>query len=358
MNILALLTDGFGASGGIAQYNRDLLTALSQSAPVERVTVLPRFGHGDAQMPERVTQAAARPHPLRWSAEAARLALSRRFDVIFCGHLNTAPLAAALARLSGARIWLQVHGIEAWTAPRSLANRAAAQSTLVTSVSRHTRRQLLGWCNIAPERVRVLPNTVSSAFSRQPRRADLVQRHKLAGKRVILTVGRLASTERYKGHDRLIRALPDIAADVPEAVYLIVGSGPDLPRLAALAQALGVAGRVVFAGQVPADELPDYFALADVFAMPSTGEGFGIVFLEAAASGLPVIAGDADGSADALADGAIGTLIDPASQDELVRASVAALQGLLPNDPAAVQRFAFANFARHVNDLVEHLIAA
>ena len=335
------------------------MTALTRSASVEHITVVPRFGRSGSELPAKVTQEAAQPGPVRWSTEAVRLALGRRFDVVLCGHLNAVPLAGALARITGARLWLQVHGIEAWPQPGRLIRCGTQQAALVTSVSRYTRHRLLCWSDIAPERVRVLPNTVATSFApRQPRRADVVQRHKLAGKRVILTVGRLASTERYKGHDRLIRALPDIAADVPEAVYLIVGSGPDLPRLAALAQALGVAGRVVFAGQVPADELPDYFALADVFAMPSTGEGFGIVFLEAAASGLPVIAGDADGSADALADGAIGTLIDPASQDELVRASVAALQGLLPNDPAAVQRFAFANFARHVNDLVEHLIAA
>ena len=98
---------------------------------------------------------------------------------------------------------------------------------------------------------------------------------------------------------------------MPNAIYLIAGAGDDKQRLEHLAAERGLAGRVVFTGHVPADELPSYYALADVFAMPSTGEGFGIVFLEAAACGLPVIAGNADGSVDALGEGQIGCLVDP-----------------------------------------------
>lgn len=293
----------------------------------------------------------------RWSSNAAVLAFSTRFDVILCGHLNFMSLAATLAKLGSAKLWLQTHGIEAWAPRGAFARRSLAACDLVTCVSRYTRSRLLEWSDIAPERVRVLPNTVRAGFAPRPRRAELVERHGLAGRRVVTTVGRLAGAERYKGHDRLIRALPGILARRSDAAYLIVGSGDDEPRLRALAQAAGVARHVVFAGEVAADELPDYFALADVFAMPSTGEGFGIVFLEAAACGLPVIGGNADGSRDALADGAIGRLIDPLSQDELADAVVAGLEGRLPHDPAAVQRFDFTNFAEHVNELVERHLA-
>ena len=163
--------------------------------------------------------------------------------------------------------------------------------------------------------------------------------------------------ERYKGHDRLIAALPGILASVPDAAYLIVGAGDDRPRLAHLAAETGVADRVVLAGQVRHAELADHFALAHVFAMPSTGEGFGIAYLEAAASGLPVIAGNADGSADALADGRIGRLVDPLAVDEIEAAVVDALEGRhpVPNAAEEARRFAFPHFAAHVDTLAASL---
>lgn len=361
LRIIALLTDGFGAGGGIARFNSDLMSALSQSEHVDAVVALPRFGAANAAVPPKVRQIGPEPSRARWSARAARLAIGERFDVIFCGHMNAAPLAAGLARLTGARLWLQIHGIEAWSPRGRLIRRSVERARLVTSVSRYTRARLLAWARIAPERVRVLPNTVGREFSPCPRREDLVARHRLAGRKVILTVGRLDATERYKGHDRVIRALPGVAERCTSVTYLIVGSGDDRPRLEALAHATGVAERVVFAGQIAADELPDYFALADVYAMPSTGEGFGIVFLEAAASGLPVIGGNRDGTIDALAEGRIGRLVDPDDGSALQSVLVEALSHPVTSEPVrleAVRRFAFENFARHVHDLVGDIAPA
>jgi phosphatidylinositol alpha-1,6-mannosyltransferase len=118
-----------------------------------------------------------------------------------------------------------------------------------------------------------------------------------------------------------------------------------------------VAARVILAGQVPDAELADHLALAEVFAMPSTGEGFGIVYLEAAAAGLAVIAGNADGSVDALAEGRIGRLVDPLAVDAIEAAVIDALEGRHPAPPAAAEarRFAFPRFAAHVDTLVASL---
>ena len=123
----------------------------------------------------------------------------------------------------------------------------------------------------------------------------------------------------------------------------------DAPRLEALARDVGVAERVIFAGQVPDADIADHFALASVFAMPSMGEGFGIVFLEAAASGVAVIGGNRDGSADALADGAIGAAIDPVNAEGSPSLSPDP-EGRQTGNPDAAHRFAFSNFARHVDD--------
>lgn len=355
MKLLALITDGFGARGGIARYNCDLLGALSQSPAVTEVVALPRTGSAGAALPAKIRQVSATPDRLAWMLHAGRLALSERFDAIFCGHLYSAPLAASLARLTGRPLWLQVHGIEAWSRPGAAGRAAVSQARLVTSVSRHTRRRLLAWSDLPGERVRVLPNTVGDRFHPRPRRADLVARHRLGGRKVVLTVGRLSAAERYKGHDRVLAALPMVAARIPDVTYLIVGSGDDLARLQGLASSAGVADHVVFAGQVSDDEIADYFALADVFAMPSTGEGFGIALVEAARCGLPVIAGNRDGSTDALADGRIGALVDPDDATAIAGAIVAALEGRAGPAAGQADRFAATNFARHVDDLLGQL---
>ena len=134
---------------------------------------------------------------------------------------------------------------------------------------------------------------------------DLLERYRLEDACVLMTVARLWPGDIYKGVDVTIRALPQIAKAFPTVKYVVIGRGDDQPRLAQLAIDLGVADRVVFAGFVPDEALIDHYRLADVYVMPSK-EGFGIVYLEAMACGVPVIAGDDDGSADPLQDGASG----------------------------------------------------
>ena len=252
-------------------------------------------------------------------------------------------------------LWLQLHGYEAWDHMNRAVRWSAERASLITSVSRYTRRRFLSLTGVDPSCVRVLPNTVDGGFSPGAKSDVLLDRFCLRGKRVLLTVSRLDPNERRKGHDRVIAALPAVVAAVPNAVYLVAGHGADRTRLEALAQSLGVANNVVFAGRVAPDELPQLYRLADLFVMPSAQEGFGIVFLEAAASGLRSIGGNADGSIDALADGVIGSAIDPNDSEGLVHAIMNGLDGGGP-DPSGVGRFRFDNFAGHVRDLVNSLL--
>ena len=172
-----------------------------------------------------------------YSLAALRAAqLYRPVNVVFCGHLFMAPLAAAVARIFGARLWIQVHGIEAWKELSGLHRRALASANLVTAVSRYTRHRLLAWAEIDPAQVKVVPNTFDPAFTPGPKPAYLLERHAAYGKSVLMTVARLAATERYKGHDRVIQALPRVLAEHPETIYIVVGEGNDRPRLEALAE--------------------------------------------------------------------------------------------------------------------------
>lgn len=352
--LLALLTDGFGSRGGIGQYNRDLLRALSESGGCASIVVLPRTGDAAADAPPaRVQQLPARAGKLPYAAQALRTAATGRFDVVFCGHLHMAPLAALVAQLSGARLWLQLHGIEAWAPPSALVQQAVRRADLTTCVSRHTRRRFLAWARLEPHTVKVLPNTVEPRFTPGPASGELRARLDLAGRRVLLTVSRLAAAERYKGHDAVLRALALLLPQHPDLAYVVAGDGDDLPRLRQRAQELGVAHAVRFAGYVPDEELPGLYRAADVFVMPSSGEGFGIVFLQALASGVPVVAGDADGSRDPLRDGTEGELV-PAH--EVPQLAAAILRRLGQRGVAgSADRFAPAVFGRQAARLAATL---
>jgi phosphatidyl-myo-inositol dimannoside synthase len=354
MRVLALVTDAFGGSGGISQYNRDFLSALARCDRVGEVIVLPRLSAKlVGPLPAGVQQLQPVENRLAYSIAALWTAVKYRpIDLVFCGHLLMVPLAALIARVLKAPLWVQVHGIEAWRELSALQRWSVELATIITSVSRYTRRRLLQHVGTDPARVKVLPNTVGPQYRPGPKPGYLIDRHAVGGKKVLMTVSRLSSLERYKGHDRVIRMLSRILARHPDTIYLVVGDGDDRPRLESLAVECAVAQHVQFTGFVPAEELPDYFRLADVFVMPSAGEGFGIVFLQAMATGVRVIGGSQDGSRDPLCDGALGTLVDPENCEELVSAILAAL-----DDPARTgdrtSRFKPGLFAEDLNALCQ-----
>jgi phosphatidylinositol alpha-1,6-mannosyltransferase len=339
--ILALVTDAFGGRGGIAQYNRDFLGALADNPAVSLVTVMPRQAPDRAQLPERIEQTPAQPGRVGYSAKVLREALLRHVDVVFCGHLLMAPLAAIITRLKRAKFIVQAHGIEVWTRP-SPAHRAAVEAAdLILCVSRHTRAAVLSWAAIAPERVLVLPDTVRDVFTPgdgSSWRAALG----LEDKHVLLTVGRFDSRERYKGHDRVIAAIPELVGKGYDIHYVIVGEGDDRGRLEALAGQAKVNERVHFMGSVELHCLIECYRMADLFVMPSTGEGFGVVFLEAMACGTPALGLNVAGAKDALDDGELG---ETASEAELA-STIARLLDKPKSNPEMLAAAVCAQFGR------------
>lgn len=352
MKILALVTDAFGSHGGIAQYNRDLLTALAGQEQVESVTVLPRNGNS-CEAPENIHQLDAIKNKWLYALSALTQTWRLRPDVLFCGHLNQLTLTWCVAKLSGASLWLQLHGIDAWDRPKGMAAMAAnlaEKANLVTCVSRYTRRRFLSWANIQQDRVKILPNTVSARAAKS-HACQVKEKLSISGRKVILTVGRLWSSEQYKGHDRIINCLPKLLKEEPDLCYLVAGDGDDQERLEQLAVTKGVSEQVVFLGKVPDEQLSDLYAMADLFAMPSTGEGFGIVFLEAMTAGMPALGLDRDGSVDPLQDGNLGYI---ASEENLCETIRGALNSEVPSDLSArvLETFGKKQFQKHVKALL------
>jgi phosphatidylinositol alpha-1,6-mannosyltransferase len=355
--LAAFVTDAFGGRGGIAQYNRDLLGAFARSGAVSSIRVLPRLAPDPVTTPTGINQDQPRYDRIRYAAAALRAALTNRPDLIFCGHLYMAPLCAPIARLTRAKLVVQMHGIEAWPRPSRLQRAAVEAADLVLCVSRDTRARVLDWAAIAPERLVVLPNTVDAAFA--PGEGSVLRAAMgLLGKRVLLTVGRLDSRDRYKGHDRIIAAIPELVAAGHDVIYLVVGEGDDRARLETCAHDVGVADRVRFMGSVELTTLVQIYQAADLFVMPSSGEGFGIVFLEATASGTPALGLDIGGARDALADGELGTIV---TESGLAAALARELERPRPNPHALARvaraRFGHQNFTAGVRAAISRVLA-
>jgi len=225
----------------------------------------------------------------------------------------------------------------------------------VLSISRVTTERFAAWSGFPPKAILELPPCIDLAgFSPGPRDPALEARYGLEGKRVVMTFGRLVSQARAKGMDEVLAVMPALLARQPDLTYLIAGDGPDRSRLEGLARSPALDGHVVFTGRIDEAEKAAHYRLADVYAMPSRGEGFGIVLLEAMACGVPVIASSRDGGRDAARDGQLGRLVDPDDPAALEAAILAALdepKGV----PAGLDFFSLAAFRRRVADLLPTL---
>jgi glycosyltransferase involved in cell wall biosynthesis len=306
-------------------------------------------------VPEAVVydRRAARGKAAYLSRLGAHLRRDGRVDLLICGHLNLLPLAWLLARLRGARLALIIHGIEAWEPQRRpLVNRLARTVDAIISVSRHSAERFSRWAKVPIDRAFILPNCVDlNHFQPQQRDVMLAERYGLQSSKVILTMGRLESQERYKGFDEVIDVMPPLLKRFPNLKYLIVGDGPDRSRLEAKATALGVSDNVIFTGYIPESEKVAHYNLADAYVMPSMGEGFGIVLIEAAACGVPVVGSQADGSREALLDGRLGRLVDPRQPNELIEAVTAVLGHRASRQRIdAIDTFSTQNFRVRVAD--------
>jgi len=253
--------------------------------------------------------------------------LRQRPGHVFCGHVNLAPLVGMLCQPLGIPYTVMTYGKEVWQplpTPTKFSLQKAAQ---IWTISRYTRQVACTANNLDPNKVKLLPCAVhGNDLTPGTKSAVLLERYGLTGAKVLMTVARLWSGDIYKGVDVTIQALPQIAEVFPEVKYLVIGRGDDQPRLAKLAQDLGVGDRVIFAGFVPTEELVEHYRLADAYVMPSQ-EGFGIVYLEAMACGVPVLSGDADGSADPLQDGKLGWRVPHRDPDAVAAACIEILKG-------------------------------
>lgn len=254
---------------------------------------------------------------------ARRLVRNNPQVVIHCSHIHAAFAARRLKRRSGTRYLVWTYALEIMDNLLARPIRSAlSDADLVLTISEHTRDFLLS-LGIPKARIAMVrPATSAERFRPGLGAHALVASLGLEGKRVLLTMGTLNRRYRYKGQDMVIRALPGVIRHFPDVVYLIAGAGDDGAYLERIARECGVAAHVRLLGRMPEEQIPLLYNCCDIFLLCSREEktlrgtlveGFGIVLVEASASGRPVIAGNSGGVPSAVRDGVTGLLVDPTS---------------------------------------------
>jgi phosphatidylinositol alpha-1,6-mannosyltransferase len=285
----------------------------------------------------------------------------KRPRIVIAAHPNLAAPARLMKSFSpSTKTIVLCHGVEVWEPLPTLRRRALLAADLVLVPSTYTAEKLTYLQGIPAERIRILPWPVNpEILQMSDAPAELPLPAGFPAGPVILTVGRWAASERYKGADDLIRTLPKLLFPFPNLHIVAIGSGDDLPRLKKITADLGLTASVLFLERISRERLAACYAHAEVFALPSTGEGFGIVFLEAMAFGLPVIGARAGGVTDIVKHGANGLLIpgkDPAmlvqALDQLLRDP--GLRAKFGKRSAEIvrEKYRFESFERGLEDIL------
>jgi phosphatidyl-myo-inositol dimannoside synthase len=359
MRVLLLTPGAYGVNGGIALYNRDIVEALALIETVTEIVVLPQeMQRARRDVPNKVRQVESALGGRGRFILAAIRQLAQPFDLIVVGHINLMPLAVALNMKWRAKLALMVYGIDVWTKTKAGFDMLAKRADAIWSISEVTTNRMNSWAKLDCRRYVQLPNAIHLEHYAGNGNASAVrERHDLVGRKVLMTLARLPEFERYKGVDEVLECLPALRAEDPSIAYLVVGDGEDRPRLEEKARVLGVAEHVRFVGYIEEAQKPDYYRAADLFVMPGRGEGFGFVFLEALACGVPCVGSGIDGSKEALRDGMLGEIPDPRELDQVVIAIKRAL--LAPRGvPDGLSYFAWPKFCQRVRESVSQLLGA
>ncbi|MBS1627439.1 MAG: glycosyltransferase family 4 protein [Bacteroidetes bacterium] len=328
-SILFLYLTGFSFTGGIEKFNRSFLKALHELSVddfIDGDAYSSYDHHSDEKYFPRLRFKGFYGNRGFFVAYAMIKAL--RYNTVIIGHINLSLIGYIIKKIKPSiRVILITHGIEVWREHSGSKKKLIQMADTIVSVSNFTKQQLLRYNEgLEEQKIKIFPNTIDPYFKLPTLFAKpnyLLNRYNISSnKKILLTVTRMAYSEKYKGYDDVIEALSLLKNKRNDFIYLICGKAEnqEQERIEAIINQHEMWDYVKLIGYVNDEELNDHYLLSDVFIMPSKKEGFGIVFIEALACGRPVIAGNKDGSIDALQNGKFGTLVDPDNINELKQA--------------------------------------
>ena len=364
---LFLTLKTFSATGGIEKMCRIIGKVLDENNTTSDTNWLlyslydaPVDAVGNLYFPEKNFRGFATS---KFSFLLSVLRKGLQSDTILLSHVNLLPIGWLVKKVApGKRLVLLAHGIEIWEPLSAFKKKMLQACDQIIAVSAFTQQKITEQQGIARNKITVVNNCLDPLL--QPPTADkknpaLLHRYGCsASDMVLLTLTRLAESERHKGYEKVITAMATLQQqDYNNIQYLIAGKYTETEKqyIEQFAQANGLKNNVHLTGFIPEQEMANFFGIADVYVMPSKKEGFGLIFTEAMYHGLPVIAGNADGSVDALANGKLGILVNPDSQEEITDAIKKILNDkktFIPDNNFLLQQFGFESYKKRLLPLL------
>lgn len=310
MQILILLSN-LEKAGGIQKYNKNLLNSLKNLKLKFKILELKE---SDIE------------NKLFFLIKFFLFLLIYNPNIIFCTHINFSPLCFFIKKLFKIKYITFTHGTEVWDIKNKLKLKSLKFSDKIVSVSSFTKEKIKQQTNLPEEKFFILQNVVDDKkFFPKEKPEYLLKRQNLSKEdKILFTLCRMSSLEQYKGYDKVIEALPEILSKISNVKYILGGKADEieLKRIKDLIKKFKLEDKVLLIGEIDDNELNDYYNLCDIFIMPSKGEGFGIVFIEALACGKIVIVSNKDASREAILNGEIGILVDPDNTIEIAEAVI------------------------------------
>jgi glycosyltransferase involved in cell wall biosynthesis len=328
----------FSGQGGIERFNRAILLALqrvntSNNFHLTASVVYDETPTNQNYFPASQIQTYRGNKLFFLLREALRIF---KKEVWIIGHLNLAPLGILRKKIFPSQpLILICHGIEVFSPLKGVKRRLLHKADKILAVSQYTKDQLIQLQHVPEHRIDVFPNTLDPFFKLPTsfEKPDyLLTRYAIDQHvKILFTLSRMNAEEGYKGYDQVIKIIPSLLKEGIQVKYILAGKADDgeKRRIKELIHELHLESHVCLAGFIKEEEIIDHYLLSDLFVMPSKGEGFGIVYLEALACGVPVIAGNKDGSTEALQYGKLGKLVNPDDKEEILEA----VKELLENRP-------------------------
>lgn len=354
----------FSRTGGIEQFNKNVMASFHQSAIEVEAIALHDHHCNEAYFSSNHFKGF---NGNKWAFIMHLLLNARKYEKVFIGHINLA-FAAFLIKLinPSSRLFLFAHGIEVWKKQEGVAAWLLQKVERIFAVSAYTQSTMLANNpKLELGKIQILHNSLDPFF-KYPNNFEkphyLVERYGIqSGEKIILTLARLSHLEQYKGYEQIIKLLKELNSDQSIVKYIIAGKADEqeFNRINQLINQEEISDKVILSGFIKEDELVDHYLLADIFVLPSVGEGFGIVLIEAMACGLQVIAGNKDGSVDALQNGVLGTLVNPTDRNELLKSMLFAISNTEYQkkslQESVLLNFGFPIFKMRLSNIISHL---
>ncbi|GAB2983558.1 hypothetical protein GCM10027049_21030 [Mucilaginibacter puniceus] len=366
-NIMLFTLQTFSTTGGIQKMTRTLAHALNQVANHNNwnFQLWSAYDANTDLLPQYLPANKFKGFASRITFTLKAFLKAPKFDIVVISHINMALVGRAIKTINPkCKIWVVAHGIEVWDELSATKNWLLKNCDKVICVSNFTKQQVVAKHHIDAAKCEVLNNALDP-FMNLPvtfnKPQYLIERYNLTDNTPLLfTLTRLNAAEQYKGYEQVIKIIGNLKQTFPAIKYIIAGKYDEgeKNRINKLIKTYNVEQQVLLTGFVKESELVDHFLMTDLFVLPSSNEGFGIVFIEALACGLPVVCGNVDGSVDAIKNGLLGTAINPNNLAELENALTEELQKTLTEtkrkelQSQCIKYFNEDNYIQHLNDLL------